>query len=154
MRKPELLRTIARIGSLLERGETHIARILADEVFEAVDTTQLEHEQLLTLTAPYAFQHETVDEGFVRFTETWMRSLLNLHARFNLTNYLDKVLWISRLLIRNGLSNRAFDLMNILQAELVEHLPEKFSKLLEEHSTFPGFERYYPLLVPEMRLKA
>ncbi len=68
MNKPELLRTIERIKSLLERGETHIARIMADEVFSVVKESELEHEQLLTLTAPYAFQQETNSESFIRFT--------------------------------------------------------------------------------------
>ena len=154
MNKPELLRTIGRIKSQLERGETHMSRIMADEVFSVAETAQLEHEQMLILTAPYAFHPETNSESFIRFTQAWMKTLVNLHRHFGMQQYLEKVLWICRLLIRNGLSNRAYELLLTLHHELTEVVPDQFDKLLKDHSSFPGFERYYPLLIPEMQLKS
>lgn len=79
---------------------------------------------------------------------------MNLHHRFSMKQYLEKVLWLSRLLIRNGLSQRAYEMLQLLHHELVESVPDQFNKLLSDHATYPGFERYYPLLIPNMRLEA
>lgn len=141
------------VKELLLNGETFKARHKAMQAIEFFGEENIDAANMQILAMPHLFdsRFETDETIRQRFAHLWAPSWDTYNKGFDQREYLGRLLWVTELLIRNGLGSVAFWLLQSEIGMLWQLMRAATRQLLEKYRAFPGFESFYQRIQPMLR---
>lgn len=141
------------VKELLESGETYKARQQAMQAIEFFGEDNIDGADLQVFAATLLFDVRFDDDKSIRrsFAHLWAPTWDTYSKGYDQREYLGRLLWVSELLIRNGLGGTAYWLLQSEISTLWSIMREATSQLLERYKSSPGFEIFYRRIQPMLR---